>query len=215
LLLTLLSAGQGTAAAGADVGRVIERLLPALWAYSAAQLVYWSEDELYEYANDALKSLAVTSGMFAERDDSISVLILTGQYDLPKRNLFTVHVAFDSIPLRRTGIQSLEALHDDWPLTLGTPEKYMLNYSGVNTIRIYPIPTEAGSLHIVQRVYPPEVSPASSTVSAPRVVEDYLWWQMLRRAHIKESDGAMPEVAAFALEPIQWMEAMFSHYWGG
>ncbi len=214
MLLTLLSTGQGTAAAGADIGRAIERLLPTLGAYSTSELVYWTEDELYEHANDALKTLAVVTGMFAERDGSISVQIGTAQYNLPARNLFTVHAALDSTPLRPAGVQELESLSDSWETESGAPERYVLDFSGVDILRLYPVPTNSGTLYLVERVYPSEVSQASHVLNAPRVVEDYVWWAVLRRAHMKEGDGAMPEVAAFAMQPIEWMERMFRHYWG-
>jgi len=214
LLLTLLSAGQGTAVSGADIGRAIERLLPALGAYAASELVYWSEDELYEYANDALKTLAVISGMFAERDGSITVNAGTAQYTLPDRHLFTVHAALNDTPLRPASVQDLESLSDAWETDSGPAQKYVQNFSGVDLVRLYPTPTNSGTLYLVERTYPSQVSQASSVLSAPQVIEDYVWWALLRRAHMKESDGAMPEVAAFAVQPIEWMEKMFRHYWG-
>ena len=44
--------------------------------------------------------------------------------------------------------------------------------------------------------YPVEITSAAATLTAPKPLEDYRGWTILAEARKKESDVAMPEVAA-------------------
>ena len=61
---------------------------------------------------------------------------------------------------------------------------------------------------------PVEITSAAATVTAPKPLEDYLSWKILAEARKKESDAAMPEVAAVFDELSALFEDISENYWG-
>lgn len=215
MLLTLLGTGQGTAAVGVHVGDLIERLLPALNCYDAASLVYWNQEELYEYADEGIQRLARATGMFVERDATTAVAAGAPEYDLPSRHLSTIHVSLVAgANLRGASVRDLEALSSTWNTDSGDVERFVQDFNGTEKLRLYKNPDGVGTLAVIFHQYPAEISAAAPTLTAPTVLEDYLYWEMLRRARAKESDAAMPEVAAHAGERVQLFEEVIRGYWG-
>ena len=62
---------------------------------------------------------------------------------------------------------------------------------------------------------PVEITSAAATVTAPKPLEDFLAWKILAEARKKESDAAMPEVAAVFDELSALFEEVAKTYWGG
>lgn len=215
MLLTLLGTGQGTAAVGVHVGDLIERLLPALNCYKLADLVHWDEEELYEYADEGVQRLARATGMFVERDATTAVAAGTPEYDLPSRHLSTIHVSLVAgANLRGASVRDLEALSSTWHTDAGLVTRFIQDFDGTEKLRLYKDPGSDGTLAVIFHEYPAEISAGAPTLTAPTVLEDYLWWEMLRRAREKESDAAMPDVAAHAGERVNLFEEVIRGYWG-
>ena len=218
MLLTLLGTGQGTAATGINVADVIERLLPALGTYQAANLIHWDAEELYEYADQGVQALARATGLFVERDATTTIVNGTALYTLPTRHLSTIHVSVvGQANLRGASVADLEALSDTW-LTdtagIAAIEAFTPDFDGTEKIRLYKSPTAGGTLAVVFHQYPTEIAAGTPTLTAPTVLEDYVWWEMLRAARAKESDAAMPEVAEHAEQVVELYTEVIRSYWG-
>jgi len=215
VLLTLLGKGQGAAAAGINVADVIQRLLPSLGAYKLADVVFWTEEELYEYADEGIQRLAKATGLFVERDASTTLVAGTALYNLPTRHLSTIHVSLlGGANLRGVSVRDLEALDATWEAATGVVEKFAQDFRGTEQLRLYRNPSTGGTLAVVFHQYPAEIAQATPTLTGPVVLEDYLSWAMLSAARGKEGDAAMPEVAKHAEERIALFEQVFKSYWG-
>lgn len=216
MFLTLLSSGQGTAVTAVDTEAAVANILPSLGVYQAANLVHWTETELYEWADEAAKRFATRVGSFVVRDTSHTVADDTPQYALPTRHVATLHVSLGSASLAVTNREELEALDYDWPQTEASdnPEKWFVEDE--TNLRVYPEPTalSAGTLALITYQYPAEITSASATITAPKPLEDYLGWAMLAEARKKESDAAMPEVAAVFDQLTKLFENTAQTYWG-
>lgn len=214
MLLTLLSSGQGTAVLGINVGDVIQRLLPALGCYRMVDLTHWTEEELYEYADEAVKRLARAVGMFTEREPAITVNIGVATYPLPTRHLSTIHASLGGANLRPAAVKELEALDSAWQDTTGTPDRYVPDFLGTEYVRLYKKPSAGSTLALLFYQYPADVAVGSPILAAPRVLEDYLTWEILRQARGKEGDAAMPEVAEHAAQRVKEFEQLYGAQWG-
>jgi hypothetical protein len=190
-----------------------EQILPALGAAAAADLVFWTAQDLYDWLNEGLKQLARRRGLFIERDTSISVVASTASYTLPARHLSTLHVALDGAELRPATVRAVEALDADWPNTEDTPERYLQDVAGLGSIRLYPTPDDSGTLGIVFHRYPADVADSDS-IPAPDTISDYLADVVIAEARGTEGDGAMPEAAEFCRQEGKLYEAVFRGYWG-
>jgi hypothetical protein len=214
LMLLLFFNPQGVAPpVGINVGEVIQRLLPALGVYRVADLTHWTEAELYRYADEAVKRLARNLGLFAERD-AVTVAGGTALYATPTRHLDTIHASLGGANLRPAKVRELEALDATWQGTAGAVEKYTHDFQGTEHIRLYRTPSAGGTLALVFRQYPADVSQASPMLAAPSVFEDYLTWAILAQARGKESDAAMPEEAKHAAERQAQFEELIRQHWG-
>jgi len=213
-MLLLLFNPRGVAAAvGINVGDVIQRLLPSLNVYSVADLTHWTEGELYEYADDAVKRLARTLGLFVERN-TIAVSSGAALYNAPARHLDTIHASLGGANLRPAKVRELEALDATWQGSSGTVDRYTPDFQGTEKIRLYKTPAAGGTLAVIYHQYPAELSQASRTLPAPSVFEDYLTWAILAQARAKEGDAAMPEVAKHAAERQSQFEDLIAQMWG-
>jgi len=213
-MLLLIFNPQGVAPpVGINVGDVIQRLLPSLNVYRIADLTHWTEEELYEYADEAVKQLARTLGLFVERSP-VTVSGGTALYSAPSRHLDTIHASLGGANLRPAKVRELEALDATWQGSSGTVDRYVPDFQGTEKIRLYKTPAAGGTLAVIYHQYPAEVSQASPTLTAPSVFEDYLHWAILAQARAKEGDAAMPEVAKHAAERQSQFKELIADMWG-
>lgn len=212
LLLPLGGAAGPTAGTLIDLRDSLSDLYPQLLASGASDLIYWTEDELYRYFDDAAKRLARNAGVFVERNTSITTVIDTGTYNLPAKQISTIHVSFDDSALRAASVQEFEALDETWQdADYDTPARWA---QIVETIALYPPPDAAETLAIVRHVFPAAVSPTQQMISAPVVLRDYFRYFAQAAARGKESKGAMPEVAAWLGQLSGMYEDVARSYWG-
>lgn len=214
-MLVLLLAPQGAATAGLDVTAAIDAVIPALNASSPADLVYWTESELYEWADEAAKRLAGLVGGFVERDTSIALVIGTAVYALPARHLSTIHAGLDGESLRPSTVQEIEALDGTWPETAGDPARWIADSDGLGRIRVYPSPASSGAaLEIVFHRFPATVEASAAVILAPSCLREYFTFAVLGEARGKESKMAMPDVAGWARSMTGLYEEVCRQYWG-
>lgn len=213
--MLLLLIPQGPAVPPIDTGDVIDELLPYLGAYQAANLNFWTEAELFAFADEGVKRLATAIGGFVEHDASTALVDGTASYSLPTRHLSTIHASAANVSIYPTTRQGLDALDSDWTNTAGnTPTNFFQDND--SQIRVYPKPnsTTTGNVGVIHHQYPAAVDSGSPSVTAPAVFAEYLTWYTLSEARGKESDGAMPEVSKFFAGMVDLFESIAREYWG-
>jgi hypothetical protein len=200
-----------------NAATVIAELLPALNTVAIADLTFWTKTELYGYADEAVKRLARSVGLFVERDAATAIIPGTATYSLPTRHISTVHVSLGGRALQPAAIQDLEALDDVWPATEDEePTHYVQDGAGCEQLTLYPklAVGASGNIAVIHRQYLATVTEASPAFSAPEAVREYLTFRMLESARSKESKAAMPEVAAWAGQMAGLCEQAAQAYWG-
>jgi hypothetical protein len=174
--------------------------------------------ELYQFADDVVKGLASRLGLFMVYDASIAIVNGTGLYTMPAGHIFTV-MAWSVISgtlqiLRLTTSGQLFALDATWPATSGTPTRISFDAGGVGTGTLYPAPTANGTLAQILQQFPAAVVAGSSSIPVSPVLQGYFSYALLAAARSKESDQAMPEIAAHAKARMANYEKVFEHLYG-
>jgi len=214
LLLLLTGPGGSALPAGIDFRDLLADLYPMLGAQSEADLVFWDQAELYRLFDESAKRLAAIAGLFVERDNSLASAAGTRTYTLPARHVSTIQVTLGAVVLRAATVGELEARDTAWRTGSGTPTRWYADGEGLAAIALYKVPTGVAILHIIEHEFPTTIAAATPTLSAPSPVGDYFTLRALGEARGRESDGAMPEVAAHCRERARLYEEMFKAYWG-
>jgi hypothetical protein len=184
---------------------------------------YTNVAELYQFADDGAKKIAYESGVFQNYDTSVSVTPGTAVYALPATHVFTVlAVLIDGTTgapqlLRPTAVRNLWALDANWPTTTGSPNRCSLDAGGVGTITLYPVPIagSGGTLGQVCQEFPsPGISQGFTLVPLSVVLQDYFSYCMLAGARGKESEAAMPDMAAHFQSRCDLYGQIVEHLWG-
>jgi hypothetical protein len=184
---------------------------------------YVTPTELYQFADDAVKHLSYKAGIFIGLDASVPVTAGVGAYNLPSNHVFTLMawvapeagVGGSNQILRATPVGSLFALDATWATTSGESKRYSLDAGSVGTITLYPVPVTSGTLNQICQQFPTTVTAAASQVAAmPSVLQDYLTYAMLAGGRGKESDSAMPEMAAHFRGRLSLYDQVIEHLWG-
>jgi len=213
-MATLPIIPQPAAAAASTSTDLLGRIYPLLGATSALDLEFWTDAELLVWVNAGFQRLARMSGVFVERDATITVVNGTASYALPTKNISTIHVALDGARLRPASARELEAYSATWTTDNATPTHYLQDYGTATPyITLWKKPIAGGTLAIVEHEYPTTIT-AGATLPAPDVISDYVLFYTLGEARRKESDAAMPEVAAFCDSIKQLYEEACISYWG-
>ena len=113
--------------------------------------------------------------------------------------------------LRITPVRELWALDGTWPATPGPAARCSFDAGSVGTITLYPVPTAGGTLSQVCQEFPAD---GSTELALPAVLQDLFSYAMLAGARGKESDSAMPEMAAHFGERVKLYEQIAEHLWG-
>ncbi len=192
-------------------------------ADSQASGAYVTAPELYQFADDAAKRLAYERGVFVGLDQSVAIIAGMAVYSLQANHVFTVYAWVAPLPsvggsvqlLRPTPVNNLFALDDTWVATSGEAARYSLDAGSVGTITLYPIPVNSGVLNQICQEFPPTVSASALQMSLPIVLTDYFTYAMLAGARGKESDQAMPEMAAHFRERLKLYDQVIESLWGG
>jgi hypothetical protein len=176
--------------------------------------------ELFQSADEAAKKLSYDAGVFITYDNSVSVVAGTAVYNLPATHVFTIAaVVIDAgtgaiRPLRITRVADLFALDATWQATTGTPARASMDAGAVGTVTLYPQPIANGTFGQICQEFPAAVTQQTSTLALPTVLQDYFSYIMLAAARGKESEAAMPEMAAHFRERVKLYEQLIEHLWG-
>jgi hypothetical protein len=191
-------------------------------AADMAAAAWLAPSEPYQFADDAVKRLARTTALFLTYDASIAVTPPTSTYALPAPRAFTesawLNYGGGSNPiqqLRPTSTADLWALDAGWVNAGGSPARISFDAAGPSNAVLYPAPgAGAATLWQIMGLVPPTIASGASTLQVPAVVADYITCAIIAGARSKESDSAMPEVAAHLGERMRLYEAVFQSYWG-
>jgi hypothetical protein len=182
---------------------------------------YVSPTELYQFADDAAKHLSYQGAIFIGLDTSVPIVANTAVYSLPASHVFTIMAwvvpsgGGANLPLRPTPVGNLFALDNTWAATTGPPKRYSLDAGSVGTITLYPIPTANGTLNQICQEFPATVTSGASQITAmPSVLQDYVTYKMLAGGRGKESDSALPEMAAHFKERLKLYDQVIQALWG-
>lgn len=222
----LLLLPQGVAAVGTPLATQAS-LVDALYRLgfqSAADLNqsdWLTAAELNQWANRAVKHLAVRTGIFVTFDDSITVAPGTAQYDLPEGHIYTVLAAVGTKLLWITSVGELWALDTSWAATDASntadelPERASLDAGGLGTITLYPIPVAAGTIaQVLQQMPVGENAQATMVLPLNPILQAYITDAMLEGARRKESDHRAEDMADHYAERMKLFEAVCENLWG-
>lgn len=175
--------------------------------------------ELYQWADEAAQKLAYQIGLFVTYDAATVVTQGAPVAALPVRHVFTLAAAilYQGIPLqplRLTAVRDLWALDANWQTTIGDSSRLSMDAGSAGTATLYPIPVSGGTLAIVCQEYPTPITPVSSLISLPTVLQDYFSYALLSGALGKESEHAMPEIAGHCMQRMAMYEAIMDHLFG-
>lgn len=203
----------------ASLTTIISNLLPRLHASSTANLVHWTNGELTAFGDESIKRLGREVGVFLARG-TISLSNGTAQYSLPSRHVSTVRVTHNGIPLIPSSTDELEYLNSAYLTTTGTPTHFYQDKQGFAKISFYPVPNTAAAaltLSITYHEWPAELDSGGANVTIPGplpIAGDYIQARVHAEAVGKESDGAIPEVAAFLNQKLEMLQVIIADYWG-
>ena len=172
-------------------------------------------NELYQFADDAVKRVAATTAAFLTYDASVTVTPFTAIYNLPPGHVFTESAWIVFGPqLRITPTAELFALDAAPGTTSGPPARISYDAAAVGQVVLYPVPNINGTLGLLSALLPPTVSNAATTIALSPAAQDYFTYAALAGALGKESDSAKPEVAEHMRERMRAYEAIFTALWG-
>lgn len=221
-MLLLFRATGAAPLVGIDLRNCLEAIYPTLNAAAAADLVWWTDEELYQWLDEAAKRFARHTGGFIARDTSLFLVPGLALYTLPSGHCSTIHVSAGNRAMRATNTERLEAKDSTWPDSVAAiedpnPQEYVHDGEGLESIRLYKTPaaTAAGLLAIVMHRAPAAIGQGGSVVPLPGVWREYFTYYALGEARSKESKGAMPEVGAWFREIAGVIEEVAKDYYGG
>jgi hypothetical protein len=221
-MILLFSRSAAAPAAGIDVRNCFAGIYPVLHAQGAADMVWWTDAELFGYIDDAAKRLARETASFVERDTSITLVEGGDVYDLPARHVSTLHVAANNRIMNASTAQEIEALDSQYLDTQASsadplPKRYLHDLDPLGKIRTYPRAGVGvtGQLQITMHRFPPTVSATAPILPLPRPLQEYFCYEAISRAHSKESKGSMPEVAGWYGELANMLLDVAKSYYGG
>lgn len=211
------------APSGIDLRDCLEAIYPSLNAQGPGDLVWWTDEELYQWMDEAAKRLARNTGCFLVRDDTTVVVVAgTGTYTLPARHVSTAHASLSGRMLDRTNVQELEARDSAWPEAQASssqpfPVRYCLDAGGgLASVVLHPKPNTGGGgpLAVVMHQFPATITAGASVVALPGPLREYFTFSVLGEARSKESKGAMYEVGAWFRELAGLVEQVAKDYYG-
>jgi hypothetical protein len=209
---------------GFDSTLVIDNLLPALHASSRSALgpwadsaLPWTEADLIQWMDEALKRLARLAAAFVQRDTASSTANGTATYPLPANHVSTLHVSVNGVPLRPGNMAELEAREPTFRTISGTPDHWYEDLIGLATLGLTPVPTVAAKMvSVVYAAWPDtlDVAKTQTMVGAPAPVKGYLALAVLKEAYGRESDMEMPDVSSHCKSRMDLFEALWLSYYG-
>jgi hypothetical protein len=200
-----------------DTTQVIDELLPSLHAGSRADLTFWTEGDLIQWLDEALKRLARVACVFVGRTASILTVAGQAAYSLPQRHISTLHVSHLDTAIRPAGTMELEAQNPAYQTAQGTPAYWYEDLQGNAVFCLAPVPdTSDEPLPMIYEGWPDalDAGKQQTMVAAPPPLKGYLAMCVLAAAYGREGEMEMPDVAAHCKERVAMYDQIFQSYYG-
>jgi hypothetical protein len=194
-------------------------LYPRLHAADASTLVWWTESDLRNWANEALQLLARQALLFIRRDTGTLTVSGQREYPLPQRHLATIHATYNDRPLLptdRAQIDSLDYGADAAACLTGQfPKRWYEDTLGVHaSVGVYPSPFDASTLAVIFSQAPEALTSTASTMPIPYCLAAFVEDYVLGEAWNHDSDFAMPELAQHFQQKRAFYLELYQAYWG-
>lgn len=195
---------------------MLTALLPSLHADSFADLNFWTQADLINHTDEALKRLARICPMFVVRDTSITTAGGTPIYSLPSSQVSTIHISLLTTPLRPAAVIDLEARDEQFQSTPGTPDHWYEDDLMLGTVGLVPVPVQAAPLPVICSEYPPDldVGQLNVLVQAPAPVGIYLSFAVLGAVYGEEGESEQPDLAKHCAARAAMLEEVLQSYFG-
>ncbi len=187
------------------------------WANSS----WLTQAELYHYFDEGARRLALALRVFVFRDTSVALVANVAQYAQPAGAIALVHASVSDARLRPASVDELAALDATWQTTPCAPGRKPALYSSdagpLGTVTVYPLPEAANAGATLAQIFqgfPPGIAATQTIVPLPAPAADHLAYYAAGRARGKESEGAMPEMAAHFEARVKLYEQVLASYWG-
>lgn len=218
MLLLFVSTQAAPATAGfINMSLVVGGLWPPLNANGPTDAIFWTEEELYAWIDEATKRLARRLGAFVVYDTSLSTIASTPDYNLPASHISTIQADLHGKVLRARNVQELEALDSNWPAaTPAEPKSFVEDTHGLDRLTLYPEPdalNESLPIGLLIQKMPSEVTKANGILSVPDCLQDYFAFFALGEARSKESNASMDETAEWFKNLTQTYEQAITELW--
>ncbi len=191
-------------------------LLAPLHSGTLGDLVMWTECELIQWIDAAVKKLARTAGIFAGRSLDTVTAQGTATYALPAQHISTLHASYDARPLRPASTGELAARDSKWQTRQDSPQRWYQDAIGLGLIGLAPVPDDAQPLWIIYHGWPQTVDCAGANTTVPLLacLEPYIELEVIAAAYTKEGDGYAPDIAQAARSLAGIYEGAARAYWG-
>lgn len=219
-MLLLFFGTQGTqpAAGVINASVLVQDLWPPLNAISAADAVFWTEGEMYQWFNEAGRRLSGRVGVYVVHDTSLSSLSTVRVYALPAAHNGTIQADLAGLVLKPRTVQEEEALDAAWLTTSGAPVAFLQDDAGgVTEISLAPAPDVASAgqtIGLLMRSSLADVSAVGGFLIASPALSEYFTFYVLGEARAKEGRAQMPEISAWFRALCGQLEKVVSGYLG-
>lgn len=219
MLLLFVAPQPAIAAAGyINTAQVLGDMWPPLNARSAADAIFWTEEELYTWIDEATQRLARVVGPFVDYDRSLTTAANTADYPLPASHIRTIQADVNGKVLRARNIQEMEALDSAWPAAAAAePKAFLLDTKGLVQLTLTPapsVPFQSLAIGLAMVKLPGTISQSNAILAAPPVLQDYFTFSALAGARSKESNASMDEVADWLRSITGLIEQAAAAIWG-
>lgn len=199
-----------------DTQAVLTALLPTLHADSFAHLTYWTQSQLVNRCDEAVKRLSREAMVWIERDSSISTAKGTGVYSLPARAQMTIHASLGTTALRPAAVMDLEARDENFQSTPGPPDHWYEDDLMLGLIGLCPVPTGIATVNTINTVFPPDLDAAleNTLVQAPAPVGILLSFAILAAVYGQEGESEQPDLAEHCAGRADMLTQALQGYFG-
>ncbi len=192
-----------------------------LWAplnaRGPADAIFWTEDELYKWIDEAVQRFARKHGSFVVYDSTVTAATGTANYPLPASHVRTYQADLAGKILRARNVQEMQALDSRWTTaTPAEPKAFLEDTQGLTQITLAPPPSvafNAAAVGLTMAQLPATVSKATAILAAPPVLREYFTFYALAEARLKESNASMDEVGKWLLSVVDLIDQAAAVLW--
>lgn len=185
-------------------------VIPWLHSNNAANLVWWTEAQLYQWLDHMAHKLSREALLFVEANTNVTITAGTMVYAAPERHIATLYVAAGSTDgdgphgLNPANIEELEALSYTWPTDEGDRPERFVHDIGLDMITFHPgllagRPDYNVTMVIARHLE--EITASNFEVDAPEVLRPLFALHALAEAMGHDGEGRMIE-SERAIRPL-------------